>query len=295
MGKRKATKKKSSDETLSDEKPIDADGMMADIMKELTGESDEHDIEIEEIQDILDPNFGSDEEEEDDETETTVATNVKQQTVTENRHTTGKEATYKERIRKIIVSSKTGSMTLQEIYEKMEEDYPTICRKESREKWKNSVRHNLSLHKKTFFRTMLGQRSEWCVIMSYDETDPTNPSKMTFSRENIPLNNNKGMPGRPPKRERSSRRSRREYDVEIKIPVSAELFRQHMNKKRRLYLIPMCEKERLEKYYFEHYNIKIEQLQHERTSKTVLPAQFGKMQADRSTSPVIRFDNHHAS
>ena len=46
---------------------------------------------------------------------------------------------------------------------------------------------------------MLGQRSEWCVIMSYDETDPTNPSKMTFSRENIPLNNNKGMPGRPPK------------------------------------------------------------------------------------------------
>ena len=71
--------------------------MMADIMKELTGESDEHDIEIEEIQDILDPNFGSDEEEEDDETETTVATNVKQQTVTENRHTTGKEATYKVR------------------------------------------------------------------------------------------------------------------------------------------------------------------------------------------------------
>ena len=84
--------------------------------------------------------------------------------------------------------------------------------------------------------------------MSYDESDPTNPVKMTFSRENIPLNNNKGMPGRPPKvslsflsrhlpftgrlkRERSSRRSRREYDVEIKIPVSAELFRQHMVKR----------------------------------------------------------------
>ena len=116
MGKRKATKKKSkynltvflgavlifivdSDDILSDEKPIDADGMMADIMKELTGESDEHDIEIEEIQDILDdPNFGSDDDEDDDEDETGEATTtkVKQQTVTENRHNnTGKEATYK--------------------------------------------------------------------------------------------------------------------------------------------------------------------------------------------------------
>ena len=43
-------------------------------------------------------------------------------------------------------------MTLQEIYERMEEEFPTICRKESRDKWKNSIRHNLSLHKLTFHR-----------------------------------------------------------------------------------------------------------------------------------------------
>lgn len=68
--------------------------MMADIMKELTGESDEHDIEIEEIQDILDPDFIGSEVDE-DETETSEATKVKQETITENRHNTGKEATYK--------------------------------------------------------------------------------------------------------------------------------------------------------------------------------------------------------
>ena len=67
---------------------------MADIMKELTGESDEHDIEIEEIQDILDPDFIGSEVDE-DETETSEATKVKQETITENRHNTGKEATYK--------------------------------------------------------------------------------------------------------------------------------------------------------------------------------------------------------
>ena len=65
---------------------------MADIMKELTGESDgEHEIEIEEIQDILENQFGSDED-----IETEEAPVIKQ-IVTETRPT-GKEATYKAKL-----------------------------------------------------------------------------------------------------------------------------------------------------------------------------------------------------
>ena len=74
---------------MPDDKPIDTDGVMADIMKELTGESDhgEHEIEIEEIQDILENQFASEED--------TEEAPVIKQIVTETRPT-GKEATYKE-------------------------------------------------------------------------------------------------------------------------------------------------------------------------------------------------------
>ena len=54
----------------------------------------------------------------------------------------------------MIVFSDNGCLNLQDLYEQMERDYPDICNKENEGKWKNSIRHNLSLHKSQFRRLM---------------------------------------------------------------------------------------------------------------------------------------------
>jgi len=72
--------------------------------------------------------------------------------------------TYKQRIIQCIKSSETGSRSLHSIYKFMKDEWPEDFSGDKEHQWKNSIRHNLSLHKKTFKRIMKNGSNEWSIF-----------------------------------------------------------------------------------------------------------------------------------
>merc|ERR1711892_1613296 len=187
--------------------------------------------------------------------------------------------TYKDRIRSIILASEMKSLPLQDIYDQMAAAYPGQCSAENHLKWKNSIRHNLSLHKTLFMRTITGDRSEWCVILDYDKKNPTNKQSMILSRKDATFD-------RRQEEARPKARGRKRDEVEIKILVPPDIYRKHLSKERRLFLVPAKSVERLEQYYEKVRGKPLVHLSYEklcpvpavrpRQPETVLPTQFSK-------------------
>jgi len=108
--------------------------------------------------------------------------------------------TYKQRIMTAIKSSPTGSCCLVTIYKFLKNTWPEDFPKDREFQWKNSVRHNLSLHKSTFYRVKNDNMkpNEWACFNEHGE--PEIPSLIPMQ----PGEKRKPKPRRPLKSRASS-------------------------------------------------------------------------------------------
>jgi len=133
--------------------------------------------------------------------------------------------TYKERI-KMAIRNCGGSSAVHMIYKFMEERWPEDYVADKKQQWQNSIRHNLSLHKKDFRRIHKNGRQEWAVVEEEGRLSaiPTEEDETNARRSRKRKHHHKQIVEKPRK-------------VDLRIPLNKQLFEAHTKGTREVILV----------------------------------------------------------